>query len=279
MCFTLGGAHSLHKAVQARTLCTAQYDSGMQVSGIFEEILCDAVGKAIYLRTRGPSQLAWRGREIYGHGTSAHAQGFGSPVGLLKDFSRCLSQYTIDELKAHNIAIGQGCRLEFLSGITVSGRLRQIHRQEHCSLILSFDECTVTDMSGRVLFDPAWGCYDMAVGASIDSVFGGAADRERLQLYPHSPVSSNLSATIEAEPQLMALYAQVAELADAVDEQSIESLMDELANYPDEWLLRVEMLNVVAGSNIPASTTLERELREIQSRETVVAKLIEMAIR
>lgn len=279
MCFARGGAQSLHKAVQAGTLCTAQYDSGMQVSGIFEEILCDAVGKAIYLRTRGASALAWRGREIYGHGTSAHEQGFGSPVGLLKDFSRCLSQYTIDELKAHNIAIGQSCRLEFLSGITVSGRLRQIHRQEHCSLILSFDECTVTELSGRVLFDPSWGCYDMAVGAHIDSVFGGAADRERLQLYPASPAASKVSANIEAEPQVMALYTQVSELGDSPEQQSIQKLMDELGSYPNEWLLRVELLNALPDSRAETRSVLDRELREIQSRETAVANLIEMAIR
>ncbi|MBE9538651.1 MAG: aromatic amino acid hydroxylase [Proteobacteria bacterium] len=278
MCFKRGGAESLNKAVQAATICTAQYDSGMQVSGVFDEILCDAVGNPIYLRTRGPSQLAWRGSEIYGHGTATHPQGFGSPIGLLKDFSRCLSQYTIDELRAHDIAIGQHCRLEFLSGITVVGELRRIHRQEHRSLILGFEDCTVTDMAGRVLFDPAWGCYDMAVGASIDSVFGGAADREQLQLYPVSPAASNLSATDKAESQLMALYSQVSEMRNNMDEQDIPKLMVELGNYPDEWLLRVEFLNALLDSQVETRSTLERELREIQSREPAVAKLIDMAI-
>jgi phenylalanine-4-hydroxylase len=277
MCFTRGGADSLHKAVQAGTLCTAQYDSGMQVSGIFEEILCDAVGNAIYLRTRGPSQLAWRGSEIYGHGTQAHATGFGSPIGLLKDFSRCLSQYTIDELKAHNIVIGQSCRLEFLSGITVVGQLRQIHRQEHRSLILSFDDCTVTDMAGRVLFDPSWGCYDMAVGARIDSVFGGAADREKLQLYQTS-VSPTVSAQGgELEPVLMALYAQVAQLDGSLDQEQLEQLLGEMDSHPDEWLLRVEVLKALNGTHTAIAAKIKQDLRDIQARKPESAKLIEMA--
>ena len=278
MCFNKGGASSLYKAVEAGTLCTAQYDSGMQVSGVFEEVLCDAVGNAIYLRTRGPSQLAWRGREIYGHGVKAHAQGFGSPIGLLKDFSRCLSQYTIDELKAHNIAIGHDCTLEFLSGITVRGRLCQIQRQEQRSLILEFEDCTVTDRTGRVLFDPAWGCYDMAVGASIDSVFGGAADREQLQLYPARPVEAQQAVEQEIDPRLMALYADVCEMRGDVDASRIESLMAELERYPEEWLLRVEVLNALHDAHPAAGAKAIQQLREIQSRTPESYKLIELAL-
>src|SRR5690606_27357403 len=116
------------------------------------------------------TQLAWRDREIYGQGVEAHAEGFGSPIGLLKDFSRCLSDYTVDELKAHDIVLGERVRLEFLSGITVQGKLCHIVRQEHRNLILSFEDCTVTDLDGRVLFAPDWGRYDMAVGARVESV-------------------------------------------------------------------------------------------------------------
>ena len=182
MCFSRGGAESLHKAVRANTVCTAQYDSGVQVSGVLDEVVCDVVGNAVYLRTTGPTQLSVASKQIIGHGRETHAQGFGSPIGLLKNFSRCLSQYSVDELRAHAIAIDSRCRLEFLSGVTVTGQLRQIHPQDQRNLILSFDDCTVTDVAGRVLFDPSWGCYDMAVGASISSVFGGAADRSRYSL-------------------------------------------------------------------------------------------------
>ena len=278
MCFTRGGAPSLCRAVQAGTLCTAQYDSGMQVSGVFDEVLSDTVGNAIYLRTRGPTQLAWRDSEIYGHGTGAHAQGFGSPIGLLKDFSRCLSQYTIDELKAHNIIIGQRCRLEFLSGITVSGHLRQIHRQEHRSLILGFDACSVTDMDGRVLFDPAWGCYDMAVGARIESVFGGAADREKLQLYQASASSTPVVAEQEAGAALMALYKQIARLNGQLDETDISRLCSEADLHPDEWLLRVELLNALNEFHATTALKLVTELREIQSRVPESAGLIAIAL-
>ncbi|MDP5070466.1 MAG: aromatic amino acid hydroxylase, partial [Congregibacter sp.] len=111
-----GGAESLRKAMDAGVVCTAEYDSGVQVAGVVTNILCDAVGNVNYLQTQGPTQLAWRGKELYGHGIQSHLEGFGSPVGRLKDFSRCLSQYTVDELKAHRIVVGEPVHLEFLSG-------------------------------------------------------------------------------------------------------------------------------------------------------------------
>ena len=112
-------------------MCTASYDSGIQVSGVFTEVLCEAVDNAIYLRTEGPTQLAYIEREIIGHGVNYHSQGFGSPIGHIKDFNRCLSQYSIDELEGHDIAIGQRVRLDYLSGITVEGLLEKIHRHHH----------------------------------------------------------------------------------------------------------------------------------------------------
>lgn len=242
MCFQRGGAESLRTAIAAGTVCTARYDSGVQVSGQFVEVLCDAVGKAVYLQTTGPTQLAWRDTEIYGHGTAAHAEGFGSPVGKLKDFSRCLSEYSVDELKAHQVVIGEQVVLEFLSGITVRGQLQHVLRQDHRNLLLSFHDCTVTDLHGRVLFEPAWGQYDMAVGAVVDSVYGGTADRERYQLYKTVPATSCVR--VEADAVLQGLYTRVAALRDAGGTEGLSAGLDA---YPDEWLLRVELLDAGAA--------------------------------
>ncbi|MEQ9463930.1 MAG: aromatic amino acid hydroxylase [Haliea sp.] len=242
MCFQRGGAESLRKAIAAGTVCTARYDSGIQVSGQFVEVLCDAVGKAVYLRTSGPTQLAWRDTEIYGHGTSAHAEGFGSPVGKLKDLSRCLSEYSVDELRAHHIVIGEPVVLEFLSGITVRGRLQQVLRRDHRNLLLSFSDCTVTDLQGRLLFQPAWGQYDMAVGATIDSVYGGTADRERYQLYKAAPAAA--PARTGGDVTLQGLYRQVAALAAGGGAAGLAAGLDA---WPDEWLLRAELLEAGAG--------------------------------
>ena len=243
MCFRRGGAESLKVAINAASTCTARYDSGMQVSGVFCEVLCDAVGNAIYMRTAGPTQLAYGDREIIGHGVDYHTEGFGSPIGHLKDFSRCLSLYTIDELKAHDINIGKRVTLEYLSGITVEGVLQHIHRQDHRNLVLSFNDCSVSDLHGRVLFDPAWGNYDLAVGSAIDSVYGGVADREKLQLYKPTPTTETLRAA--SNQSLMSCYQLAAGLkGQSLDEPQRQTLQEALDTYPNEWLLRAELLEL-----------------------------------
>lgn len=278
MCFVRGGADSLRMAIDAGTICSAQYDSGMQVSGVFSEVLCDSVGNAIYLRTQGPSGLAWRDTEVYGHGTAHHPEGFGSPIGMLKNFSRCLSEYTFDELSAHNISLGETVRLEFLSGITVCGHLQGIHRQEHRNLILSFTDCTVTDLNGRRLFEPSWGCYDMVVGSAIESVFGGSADRNAFRLF-QAGSGEQTPATVPDE-SLMSLYNDIASQAVAgqsADNTWLSRINDGLTVYCDEWLLRVEILHLpepILNRYVELVARCTRELKEISHRNPDINPLI-----
>ncbi|MFK7828990.1 MAG: aromatic amino acid hydroxylase [Congregibacter sp.] len=264
MAFRRGGAEGLRRAIDASVICTAEYDSGVQVSAVLAEQLCDAVGNVTYLKTAGPTQLAWRGTELYGHGTGAHAQGFSAPVGLLKDFSRCLSHYTVDELKAHRICVGEKATLEFLSGITVRGRLEHILRQEQRNLLLSFSDCTVTDLAGRVLFEPAWGRYDMTVGGCISRVFGGVADRERFQLYKPAPRTPTIPTPEDVT--LMSGYQELSALETAgvsADPALIQVLHGCFDAYPQEWLLRVEALR--AGSGCLPDALLARARGELDT--------------
>lgn len=257
MCFQRGGAESLHNAIAAASICTASYDTGVQVSGVFDEVLCDAVGNATYLHTVGPTQIAYRDREIPGHGVDYHTQGFGSPIGRLKDVNLCLSHYSVDELRALGIARGKDVTLEYLSGVTVKGRLEQIHRQDQRNLLFSFSDCLVTELGGRVLFDPAWGRYDLAVGSTIRSVYGGVADRETLQLYKPTPRTGTIK--VRHDERLMAGYAKLDEIRRKSGVCSADMLVGEidtlLADYPEEWLLRAEILAM-------ADTELQARMQE-----------------
>lgn len=277
MCFNRGGAESLRTAIDAASMCTAIYDSGMQVSGVFSEVLCDAVGNATYLRTSGPTQLAYGGKEIFGHGVSHHREGFGSPIGHIKDFSRCLSDYTVDELAAHDIAMGQYARLDYLSGITVEGKLEKVFRQDHRNLILTFTDCSVRDLQGQVLFDPAWGNYDLAVGSAITSVCGGVADRTALQLYKPAPLTETIR--LEHDTQLMACYNLVDKLRRAGQGSEEPDVMDALTaaleNYPHEWLLRAEMLDIASAT---LKQRLASELQAIAATDPSLQSLTALAL-
>lgn len=278
MCFRKGGAESLRIAIDSSSICTARYNSGLEVGGVFDRVLTDAIGNAIYLGTRGPTQLAHHGRELPGHGIQTHAEGYGSPVGRLQGLPRCLSEYSVDELKQLGIAIGQDVRLDYLSGIRVQGRLESLLRENGRNLILSFSDCTVTGLGGERLFEPQWGRYDLGVGEAIVSVAGGPADRESLADADAPPATIRESTTLDAASiELDAIYAQLRALreAGAPAASALQAIETALRAFPAEWLARVELLELSSGE---LAAGVERELERIAQADAGKRVLIDMGL-
>src|SRR3954464_4991389 len=101
MAYRVGGLEGLNKAVECKRAATAEYSSGLQVTGVFTEVVTDDQGEAIYLRTTGPSALAFNNKQLDGHGKERHAEGFGAPIGTWKET-------TLRE--------GENAKLEFTNG-------------------------------------------------------------------------------------------------------------------------------------------------------------------
>ncbi|UTA47897.1 aromatic amino acid hydroxylase [Simiduia sp. 21SJ11W-1] len=273
MAFRQGGAGSLRKAINCKTVSTAVYNSGLQVSGKWVKGLTDAMDNLIYIGTEGPTQLAWGNRELHGHGTDYHAAGFGSPVGNIKDLPRCLSDYTMDELKSAGIRVGERVVLDFVSGVHVEGVLDHVERRNHKNILMSFSQCRVTGPmkasgeNGDLLFDPSWGQYDMAVGENITSVYGGTADKDRYRLYqqPSASQTQRPSYTPE-EQQVFALYQSLRDqrAAGSVTDSWIAEFQARLANFPKEWLLRFECLELAQAPELVQSLTSQlHAMREL----------------
>src|SRR6202035_4993147 len=81
MAFRVGGLEGIRKAIDCHNTATCEYSSGLQVSGTFTEVVTGGDGSAIYLRTTGPTALAFGNKELPGHGIDYHKDGFGSPIG------------------------------------------------------------------------------------------------------------------------------------------------------------------------------------------------------
>ena len=68
---------------------------------------------------------------------------------------------------------------------------------ENKLILLSFENCKVTDTDGKCYFEPAWGTFDMAVGNTIVSVFNGTADKnifeDQLYVSPQRTFQQNYS--------------------------------------------------------------------------------------
>jgi phenylalanine-4-hydroxylase len=250
MCCNTGGSASLIKAQEAESIVTFTMNSGLQAAGVVSRVLCDAVGNAIYVNTQGPTQLACNNVELEGHGVEYHAQGFGSPIGRLVGMERCLSVYSVDELKRHGITIGENSTLRFLSGITVQGTLSNILRRDQNNILLSFENCTVKDVDGKLLFDPSWGMFDMAVGDAVVSVSGGSADQDAYPIYDSPSSSAHVEAKpCDVEDELFSLYSNLrGQREKNLDPtHSIESILS-LDNT--DWLLYFEALELAIQWNL-----------------------------
>jgi phenylalanine-4-hydroxylase len=154
-------------------------DTHVQISGQLQDFIADESGLPIYLQFTGPSQLSHADVELPGQGAARHAHGYSCPVGTLRGRAEHLYEVkTPDELARLGLKNDQRCSLEYSSGVKVEGKKTAALFERGTLLVLTFSECKVS-LGERVLFDPSWGEYDMAIGHKIVSVFGGPADRTR----------------------------------------------------------------------------------------------------
>src|SRR5205807_2403365 len=136
MAFKVGGLEGINKAIECNNTATCEYSSGLQVSGVFDEVIVDQRNGAspartpIYLRTTGKTALAFQDKELEGHGIDYHKEGFGSPVGRWKQTSTSPESLTNDQLHALGIVEGKKAKLEFVSGIVVSGKVDKVLRRD-----------------------------------------------------------------------------------------------------------------------------------------------------
>ena len=273
MAFRRGGREGLEKAKLAGTATTAVLDSGVQLSGKLAELTLDAKGRPIYLQYKGPTQLAIGGQEIPGHGAQTHREGFGAPLGAIKIGAELKSPAA---LTVEDIRSLKG-RLVFDSGVVVEGTLTGTTPLPNGgSALLSFKDCKVS-LGSRVLFDPAWGTFDLACGQAVTSVYGGAADRRRylaetggFTQMPNKP-KTNLT---ERNRDLAALYGRIRAIRDdkkKTDHSALAEIHAELeARYPDDWLARFELLELAPRlSPAPAwAASARKKLETIAAAET-----------
>ncbi|MDB5146320.1 MAG: aromatic amino acid hydroxylase, partial [Mucilaginibacter sp.] len=254
MAFRKGGAYGLKKAIESKNTCTVVYSSGLQVSGIVTDFKTDAGGKPYFIKITGPTALALNNKQLKGHGKDYHKDGFSSPVGKLKDHHDvALEDFSENDLTAAGVVTGLETELHFESGVRVKGRVRDIFSSDSKIRLITFEEVTVTDKKGTVLFDPAWGVYDMAVGEEIISVFCGAADREAYETIVYKSKTETHHATHDHKTkELQKLYQQVRDCrVNHGDYGFLGNVWQQLQkDYHDDWLCALEILEILDHEGI-----------------------------
>jgi phenylalanine-4-hydroxylase len=269
MAYRVGGLESVSKAIECKNICTAVYSSGLQVSGVFSKVYTDAHQAIKYINTQGPTSLAFKDQQLQGHDVHYHADGFGSPVGKLKDATKSLEDYTAADLFSAGIIVDKVVALAFDNGILVEGKLVSQTYMENKLVLLSFADCKVTDQEGQVFFEPAWGMFDMAIGDAIVSVFNGSADKNELedQLYVSEQPTHQPNYTAK-DVQYQSLFKQIRNYREeGKSDDSLNQIWQNIKNdFETDWLGAMELLELT--DTMPTQEALAKELRTYLSAQS-----------
>lgn len=278
MALRTGGYSAVKKLINSKALGTIELSTGLQISGIFTRVIKHK-GNPIYIQTTGKTALSYREKELVGHSTERHPDGFGSPIGTLKGINLSIEDMGPKDLAAYDIYEGKKVSLEFEGDITVSGEIITGSRNLQGKIILiSFKNCTVT-YKDEVLFRPEWGIYDMTVGKEIVSGFSGPADVKSFDLISHLPSSQTIKTKFSPERQeLENLYRTVRSIREG--KPAYATLKETFAlvssSHPNDWLLSVEIAEL---SHQQGSTDLTdkviNHLEKVKQNRPEVAHLID----
>ena len=277
MALRTGGLSGINKLIQSNALGTIELSTGIQISGIFTNVI-EAEGKPVYIQTTGKTALSYREKELVGHGTIKHLEGFGSPIGKLKGINLAIEDMSPRDLSAYSITENKTVILDFEGDITVKGEIITGSRNLHGQIILiSFKNCTVTH-GETILFQPEWGIYDMAVGKKVVSAFSGPADANSFDLISHIPSSKTIKAKHTAErDDLEVLYQTVRMIRESKDiNTSLAPILKKLKEeHPNDWLLSVEIVELLKDRNEPQLLKeVMNYLESLKQRRSEVAHLI-----
>ena len=246
MALRTGGLSGIKKLISSNALGTIELSTGIQVSGIFTNVI-EHEGKPVYIQTSGKTALSYREKELVGHGTEYHAEGFGSPIGRLKGINLAIEEMSPRDLRAYDIYEGEQITLEFEGNITVKGEIITGSRNLQGEILLiKFKNCTVTH-NNTVLFQPEWGIYDMAVAKKVISAFSGPADVNSFDMINHVPSSQTIKQKKSAErEELEKLYASIRNIRENKTAATTlkEAFASVTANHPNDWLLSLEIVEL-----------------------------------
>jgi len=261
MAISLGGADAVNKAINSGNTATLVLDSGLQISGtIGEAIIKD--GNPIFIKSSSPTALAYNGKQIDGHGLDYHNHGFSSPIGRINGLTKSLFEMNDSDLEENGILEGKNVVLNYESGVRMNGTVRSILRHDGRNLILSLIDCTVK-YEDKVLFDPSWGVFDLVIGDRIVSGYSGPADPLAFGLSFTAPSEKTHKINYsDKDKQLHSLYLEVRNLrSHGLEAAQLKSLWEEVRiNFPDDWLLPMEILELAKESE--ELTILSSEVRD-----------------
>lgn len=268
-----GGWRGIQKLIESKQLGTIELSTGLQISGVFTQIIKNEDNEVVFFKTEGPTALSHREKEVIGHGVVAHKHGFSSPLGKLKGINLSIENMGPRDLQAYNFYDGKEISFEFESGITVKGlNVTGIRNLRGELMLIQFTNCTVT-YKNEILFSPEMGDFDMAVGKEIVSAFTGAADYNSFPIAQKPSDTKTIKISLsEKETTLNNLYSSVRVIRKNNEKDTnllLEIFVQLQQDFPEDWLLPLEIYELTKED------TVLKHLFSIKKQRPKIAHLID----
>ena len=272
----VGGYSGLQKLINSESVGTIELNTGLQISGIFSRVILNENKEVVYFKTSGATALAYREKELIGHGVSYHKDGYSSPLGMLKSVSLPLENMTAVDLKAYDFYDGKQLSFEFESGIKVKGvNITGMRNVAGKIMIIQLSNCTVT-YKEEVLFRPEFGVFDMAIGNTVVSAFAGAADPCSFpNLYRASRTPSISKETNDKTLALCELAQRIRDLraSESFSEKDLDNIFGILKQeHPYNWLLPLEVLELSNSAEL--KSCIKKHLSKLAFEKPNLSRLI-----
>ena len=246
MAFKRGGLYGIEQAIKSKTLNTVVLDSGLQVSGVLERFKKNNKSENInFLKFSGPVQLSFQSKQLKGHGVDYHEEGYSTPLRFLTKSKTPFPFWTVKEMENHGLKKGKRVKMFFEGGISLEGVFQTYLKIRGRLLLLSFTDCLIKEKNGKILYQPSWGPFDLAVGGFVTSVFSGPADRAAYRLKDDFKPSEVPKKTVsKRQKAVFKMYKTIAHLKKPSDSQ-LEKLLKELKKQGSGWLMLFELFGLV----------------------------------
>ena len=270
MCVRVGGLSSVEKVIESKKIGTIELSTGIQISSVFTRVISND-DKPIYIQSSSPTALSNNNKELIGHGTNYHKDGFGSPIGKLEGINLAIEDMSPKDLEAYGIIEGEYVELKFEGGVLVRGAIITGKRDIKGKIqLISFKDCSVK-YKDEILFKPDWGVYDMAVGKKVVSVFAGPADDNSFLNNYKLPKSTSEQIVYDNKNlQLHKLYGEVKNIRQSgqIELKKISSIYNNIiSNYNHEWLILLEIYEILLETKSDLRDKVKKSLTELRKND------------
>jgi phenylalanine-4-hydroxylase len=270
-----GGLSGINKLIASAMTGTIELDSGLQISSVFASAESTTEEQPLWIESHRPTALAYREKEIIGHGHAAYPSGIFIPIGKIDTLKLDQKTGSASDIFQKHLFYGQHLILKFENGCTVEGLYRMSYRHTDGRLLfLELDACSIQGTGKKEHLHPAKRTIPLA--GKVVSAFAGAADvRSFPGLYTLPQTTTPHPEKTKEQIGLETLYAMVRKWRNSgrIEEKRIQEVFKKIRQeYPNDWLLCCELHEITRVTS--AKTELKTYLLSLAEQRKELSKLI-----